>query len=559
MQTTNADNYDASEIGIIESYVNEGGAVLLMTDWGEWGLLTDPVLTAFGYERDNRAEALADSDEYVDHEYWPYYSGAENIANHSTTRRASTIQMFAGTALTTIPDNGEAVVWTDTDGTANWSSSSDPAPGAILAACSTFGSGRVFVVTDLNMWLTSDSDGNAVENFFEFQNEYFAISSAFWLLGAGIPEKTVLVDNSNGPYLTFLGTGFDEFVWFLSANGFNVKVMNHFSQELLDQADVLIMLSGSINHTTQQIESVIQFVQRGGGLFAVGDNGLYAEEITLTTQEFGIEYNTTGGSIVESDDYDTYTEYVIFDDANFAAHPIMSGVHRMELDKCGGIASVGSGVALVSTDNDGTATWSTGGVANEVPILAATEFGMGRVVAITDYNLPTYTDPDVDDYITLYDSENDIFLANAFYWLVMNRAPVVELLTPNGGEVWNGTRTVEWDAADPNRDDLEFAVWYSDNNGSDWTLLDDGIIGMTYDWNTTQHDDGNSYMIRVVAFDGILDSYDDSDDPFELDNFVGGGPGGPGITIDPMLLALIGGAAVVIIIVVVIIMKRPKE
>jgi hypothetical protein len=408
------------------------------------------------------------------------------------------------------------------------------------------------------MWLSQDLDGNTLENFFEYQNEYFAQSSAFWLLGAGIPEKTVLVDNSNGPYMSFLSVDFDDFVWFLSANGFNVKVMSAFYQDLIDEADVLIMFSGSVNHTTQQIASIVQFVQKGGGLFAIGDNGLYGEEITLTTQEFGIQYNTTGGSIVESDDYDTYTEYVIFDDANFATHPVMNGVHRMELDKCGAIASVGSGVALVSTDNDGTATWSTGGAANEVPVFAATESGLGRVVAITDYNLPTITNPDLDDYITLYDSENDIFLANAFYWLVENRAPIVELIAPNGGEVWNGTRTIEWDAVDPNGDELGFALWYSDNNGSDWTLLIDGLMGTTYDWNTTQHDDGTEYMIRVVAFDGMLDSSDTSDNPFELDNFVGGGPGGvfPASTV---FLIIAAGAAVVIIVAVVLFMKRPKE
>ena len=149
-------------------------------------------------------------------------------------------------------------------------------------------------------------------------------------------------------------------------------------------------------------------------------------------------------------------------------------------------------------------------------------------------------------------------MANAFYWLAENRAPTVELITPNGGEVWNGTRTIEWDAVDPNRDERGFTLWYSDNNGSDWTLLIDGLVGTTYDWNTTQHDDGNSYMIRVVAFDGFLDSSDDSDDPFELDNFAGGGPGGGGLTIDPVLLAIVGGAVVVVVIVALLIMKRPK-
>jgi hypothetical protein len=140
-----------------------------------------------------------------------------------------------------------------------------------------------------------------------------------------------------------------------------------------------------------------------------------------------------------------------------------------------------------------------------------------------------------------------------FKWLAENRAPTVEVVFPNGGEVLNGTKIVEWTAEDFDSDPLTFDVYYSDNNGSDWTLLAGGLTGLQYSWNTTQHDDGNSYMILVEVSDGQLQGQDVSDDPFELDNFAGPSPGLP---IDPMLLVLIGAGVVVILVIIVILSKK---
>ena len=194
-----------------------------------------------------------------------------------------------------------------------------------------------------------------------------------------------------------------------------------------------------------------------------------------------------------------------------------------------------------------------GGVASGVPIIAITEYGLGRVVAIANYNMPGLSNPDSDDYPTLYDSDNDILLANAFYWLIENRAPIVEVVTPNGGEVLNGTRQIEWTAVDPDSDALTYSVFVSNNNGSSYTEIASGLTTLTYLWNTTEHADGTGYMIRVVAFDGSLYGQDDSDAPFELNNSEEV-PVGPGF--DSTLLAIIGGALAVAIVVIVVFMKR---
>jgi len=97
-----------------------------------------------------------------------------------------------------------------------------------------------------------------------------------------------------------------------------------------------------------------------------------------------------------------------------------------------------------------------------------------------------------------------------------------------------------------------YNVFYSDNNGSDWTLLVSDLLVQEFEWNTTLHDDGTSYMIRVEVSDYTLGAMDDSDAPFELDNFVG--PPGPGL--DPMLLALIAAGVIVVVLILVILMKK---
>jgi hypothetical protein len=81
-------------------------------------------------------------------------------------------------------------------------------------------------------------------------------------------------------------------------------------------------------------------------------------------------------------------------------------------------------------------------------------------------------------------------------------------------------------------------------------------LGLTlheYEWNTTQHDDGNTYMVLVEASDGMLSGQDTSDGPFELDNFAGPIPGLP---ISPTMLAIIAGAVIVVLVILIFLSKK---
>jgi len=548
--------YNASEVSFVTDFVASGGGLLIMTDIWSYGNVTDPLLAEFGFERNHTLAFAADTDDHEGEPNQPVY-GAENIANHSATIGVNSIQMMGSTAFTTIPAEATSLVWADSDGTAEWSAGGDIS-SLSLAASLHFGAGRIVAIADTDFLTDNNNDGDSTNDFYDLSNENLASSVMIWLSAAGIPEKTILFDQSHSPIWSISVGQLIGCARFLSFNGFNIRWANHLSEVLIAESDVLVIVNGATNHTTSEITAIVDFVALGGGLFIMGDWGGFGSEVAPIGLEFGLVYNTTGYIVETGEDLLMGDSYNLYDGANIGTHPIMTGVSRIELDRSGGFVSVGSGTVLASTDDDGTATWLGGGNASEVAVMAATEYNMGRVVYTTDINFyDAFTDTDGDGYATLYDSDNDVFIANAFYWLIENRAPTVELITPNGGELLNGTITIEWDAVDFDSDLLTFDVFYSDNNGAAWTILANDLSVLEFAWNTTLHDDGTGYMIRVIVSDGVLADQDESDSSFELDNFDETTTG-TGLPLDPTLLAIIGGAVLVIVIILVIIMKKKK-
>jgi parallel beta-helix repeat protein len=105
------------------------------------------------------------------------------------------------------------------------------------------------------------------------------------------------------------------------------------------------------------------------------------------------------------------------------------------------------------------------------------------------------------------------FLTNTFH------APWVEVVTPNGGEVFSDTSNITWVAPDVDGDSVEIDILYSANGGINWWVVaaheeNDSI----YAWDTTPRDDGNQYMIKLQAYDGTYTSWDTSDAVFTIYN-----------------------------------------
>jgi hypothetical protein len=62
------------------------------------------------------------------------------------------------------------------------------------------------------------------------------------------------------------------------------------------------------------------------------------------------------------------------------------------------------------------------------------------------------------------------------------------------------TKTITWDAADPNGDALRYALYYRTGTSSPWILLKDKLTDATFEWNTRNVADGR-YQVKVIASD----------------------------------------------------------
>ncbi|MEM2874280.1 MAG: PGF-pre-PGF domain-containing protein [Candidatus Nanoarchaeia archaeon] len=112
----------------------------------------------------------------------------------------------------------------------------------------------------------------------------------------------------------------------------------------------------------------------------------------------------------------------------------------------------------------------------------------------------------------------------------VNEAPVVTVIAPNGGEVWNGSKSIKWNATDPDDDTLTIDIYYKNSSDANWAIIKAEEFNTgSYTWNTTSVPDGSTYLINVTAQDpgGYVVS-DVSDNTFTIKNAVSGNNSSPG-------------------------------
>lgn len=64
-----------------------------------------------------------------------------------------------------------------------------------------------------------------------------------------------------------------------------------------------------------------------------------------------------------------------------------------------------------------------------------------------------------------------------------------------------GFQTFQWEATDPDRDDLRYQVWLRRVGSQEWRQLAKDLIGNVYTWDTSLLPDAR-YLVRIVATDG---------------------------------------------------------
>ncbi len=103
-----------------------------------------------------------------------------------------------------------------------------------------------------------------------------------------------------------------------------------------------------------------------------------------------------------------------------------------------------------------------------------------------------------------------------------NTNPSVTVDAPNGGEIWTGTQSILWSAADAEQTDLTANLYHGASAAGPWTLINTVVFsgGMpTGDsWDTTTVADG-TYWVRVEVLDGVGGVGEDvSDASFDVNN-----------------------------------------
>ncbi|MBK7494930.1 MAG: hypothetical protein IPI28_05855 [Candidatus Omnitrophica bacterium] len=95
--------------------------------------------------------------------------------------------------------------------------------------------------------------------------------------------------------------------------------------------------------------------------------------------------------------------------------------------------------------------------------------------------------------------------------------PTVTVMSPNGGEVWSGSREIRWDAYDADPGDLQklsYTILYSADNKANWRTLETFYSNKSLWINTADLPGGTQCHVRVMVTDGINTSQDDSNGPF---------------------------------------------
>lgn len=100
--------------------------------------------------------------------------------------------------------------------------------------------------------------------------------------------------------------------------------------------------------------------------------------------------------------------------------------------------------------------------------------------------------------------------------IISANSPVVNMLSPNGGETWEGEVTVEWQAGDGDGDDLLFTLLYSADGGMAWQPVATRLSGTAHSVDSSQLPGSDDARLRILVTDGANTSLDDSDAAFRV-------------------------------------------
>ena len=255
--------------------------------------------------------------------------------------------------------------------------------------------------------------GNIVYLGFDYYSSSADIDTIF---GNAIRlHRHIVFDDSHGQAMELQNT-LAAFGADLITNRFAVSSIGSFDPDYIAACDVLVITRAATYYTASEVDSIREFVDSGGAVFITTDYGSYGDELDPVLDAFGYMRNQTH-VLVDYDDSLGDPGWIPFSGSNLHNHSATLSVSYVEMYAGTGFVELpANAFTLIATDDDGTALFMGGEVANNTPVAAVSTYGMGRVGVFGDGDALDGVANTDGDGSTNY-VENSPFLRNMIRWL----------------------------------------------------------------------------------------------------------------------------------------------
>lgn len=314
----------------------------------------------------------------------------------------------------------------------------------------------------------------------------------------------ILFDESHHQFWTAcIDSGLVDYANELRKNGYQVDALTNgpITYSKLKEYDIFAFPNGFIGKENfeqglkpldeEEIYSIKQFVHEGGGLalFECGWSWVQYSGLPINDAPINQIGNVFGITLNDDIIHDPTNYYTGSDDScpifyrpYITEHPITKDVYQ--ISNCEGVPSslnlLDSGAdILITGDNDAYSSKYISG--QEPPFLAATVYGMGRVVLFGQTGIVSSTDGNNDGKKNIYEYDNKRLGLNIMDWLLPGLIPDTSpgkdefnWIPPSGKTlVWSD----EFDGTNINRDNWDYDTGPWPYNGEAEYYTDNGIGG----------------------------------------------------------------------------------
>ncbi|NHJ47089.1 MAG: hypothetical protein FK733_04805 [Asgard group archaeon] len=163
------ERYTTNELEAIENWVNSGGYLFVIGDWGHWGDCFE-VIERFGFARKN--DILYDTITDESNLAWISFNES-NFIDHPILNQISEIEIYAGDGLIDSPLNTQHLIRTDDSDTMVWKDSEEVANNVPILSVQEInsGGGKVAYISDSGLFENGiDANENGIDNIYEGDN-----------------------------------------------------------------------------------------------------------------------------------------------------------------------------------------------------------------------------------------------------------------------------------------------------------------------------------------------------------------------------------------------------